>query len=54
MKQKKLLTHSLELVLSNKYLKVIIECLEPKIFNEKVEILFYKIKINRIKPRLSH
>ena len=32
----------MELFLSIKYLKVIIQCLEPKIFNEKVEVLFYK------------
>ena len=44
MKQIKIFTFSLYLALSNKYLEVIIKCLEPKIFNEKVEILFYKIK----------
>ena len=38
------LTYSLVFALSNKYLKVIIQPLEAKIFNEKVEGLFYKIK----------
>ena len=38
------LTYSLVFALSNKYLKVIIQSLEAKIFNEKVEGLFYKIK----------
>ena len=33
-------THSLESALLNKYLEVIIQCLELKIFNEKVEVLF--------------
>ena len=32
------------MALSNKYLEVIIKSLESKIFNEKVEVLFYKIK----------
>ena len=44
MKQKKALAYNLDLALSNKYLKVIIESLEPKIFNERVEVLFFKIK----------
>ena len=30
--------------LSNKYLKAIIQSLETKIFNEKIETFFYKIK----------
>ena len=38
------LTYSLDLALSNKYLEAIIQCLELKLFNEKVEVLFYKIK----------
>ena len=33
-------TSDLELALSNKYLEVIIQCQESKIFNEKVEVLF--------------
>ena len=37
--------YSLNLVLSNKYMEVIIQCLLSKIFNEKIEVLFYKIKI---------
>ena len=40
----KSITYSLDLTLSISFLEVIIECLEPKIFNEKVEFLFYKIK----------
>ena len=31
---------SLDLALSNKYLEMVIQCLEPKILNEKVEVLF--------------
>ena len=34
------LTYSLDLALSKKYLEVIKQCLEPKIFNEKVDYLF--------------
>ena len=46
MKIKKIITYScLEFALSNTYLKVIIQYLEPKIFNEK---RIYKIK--NIKP----
>ena len=44
MRQKKLLAYSLGLVLSNKYLDVIVGCLKFKIFNEQAEVLFYKIK----------
>ena len=33
-----------DLATSNKYSEVIIQCLEPKILNEKVDGLFYKIK----------
>ena len=40
----KSLIYSLELALSNKYLEMIMQCLEPKIFNEKVEVLLYQIK----------
>ena len=40
MKQIKILTYILDFALSNKYLKVIIHCLEPMIFNEKAEVLF--------------
>ena len=40
----KSLTYSLDSVLSDKYLELIIEFLEPKIFNEKFDVLFYKIK----------
>ena len=38
MKQKTILSYSLDLTLSNKYLKVVIQCLEPKILNKKVSI----------------
>ena len=44
MKQKKIVTNSMDFALTNTYLEVIIQCLEPKIFSEKVEVLFYKIK----------
>ena len=37
---KKIITYSLDIVLSNKYYKMIIQPLEPKIFNQKVEVLF--------------
>ena len=40
MKQIKMPLKSLDLVLSKKYLEMIIQCLEPKILNEKVEVLF--------------
>ena len=49
MKKKYTLTYSLEFALSNKYKEVIIESLEPKIFNVQVEVLFgffYFIKEN--------
>ena len=42
MKQKKIITYILDFALSNTYLGVIIQCVEIKIFNEKVEVLFYK------------
>ena len=44
MNQKKVLTYCLKFALSNKYLEVIIQSLEPKIFTQKVEASFYKIK----------
>ena len=34
------LTYTVELVLSNEHLEVFMLCLGPKIFNEKVEVLF--------------
>ena len=40
MKQKRILTYSLDFALSNNYLKVIIQYLELEIFNGKVEVLF--------------
>ena len=43
MKQKEVLNYSLDSALSNKYFKVFIQCVEPKIFNEKVKVLFFKI-----------
>ena len=54
MRQIKIFTYSPDLVLSNKYLEAILQCLEPKILDEKVEVSFSKIKKNRIKPQLSH
>jgi hypothetical protein len=52
--KKKIITYSLNYVLLNKYLEVIILSQEPKILNETVEVLFFKIKKERIKPQLSH
>ena len=40
MKQIKVPFYSLDFALSNKYFELIIQCLEPKILNEKVEVLF--------------
>ena len=40
MKQIKIFTFTMDFALSNKYLEVIMHCLKPKIFNEKVEVLF--------------
>ena len=40
MNQKKLHANRLDVVLSNKYLEVIVRCLELKLFNEKDEVLF--------------
>ena len=40
MRQIKILTHSSDMTVSNKYLEVIILSLEPKIFSEKVYVLF--------------
>ena len=43
-----ILTHSQDLALSNKYLEVFMQSLEPKIFDEKVDVLFYYfIEYNR-------
>ena len=53
MKQTNIFTYILDLALSNTYLEIIIQSLEPKIFNEKMEELFFKIK-KRIKPQLSN
>ena len=39
-----MLTYSLDLALSNKYLEVIILSLELTIFNKKIEDLLYKNK----------
>ena len=33
-------TYRLDLTLSNKYLEIIIQCLQPKKFDEKAEFLF--------------
>ena len=54
----KSLTYILDLALSNKYLEVIIQCLEPKIFNEKVDVLFVLMRNNQylgeIRENLFH
>ena len=44
MNQKKIHAYSLDVILSNKYLQVIVRCLELKLFNDKDEVLFYKAK----------
>ena len=41
----KVLTNSVKFVLSNKYFEAIIQSLESKILKEKVEGIFYKIKM---------
>ena len=41
MKQIKIFTYRLDLALLNKYLEVIKKFLEPKVLNEKVEVLFF-------------
>ena len=38
-----ILTYGLDLALINRYLEMIIKCLKPKLFNEIVEVLSYKI-----------
>ena len=40
MKRKKIISYNLDLILSAKYLEVITQYLEPRILNEKVEVLF--------------
>ena len=40
MKPKMIFIFSLDFILSNKYFKVYIQSLEPKIYYEKVEVLF--------------
>ena len=40
-------SYILELALSNKYLESNIQYIKPKIFNEKDEILFNKIKVSK-------
>ena len=44
MNKKKILTQSLYLALSNKYIEVTIRFLETKVLNVKNEVLFYMIK----------
>ena len=40
MKRIKVPVYSVDFGLSNKYFELIIQCLEPKILTEKVEVLF--------------
>ena len=40
MMQIKILTYSWDFALSNMYLEVILQCLEAKLFDDKVEVLF--------------
>ena len=53
MKQVKILTYNVYLVLSNKYLQVIIKFLEPEIFYEKDAVLF-NFLFYRIQPRFFY
>ena len=48
-----MLSYSLALTLSNKYIQVTIRYLEPKILNAKVEVII-EFLFSRIKPQLSH
>ena len=56
MRKIKIFTYNSASALSNKYLEVIIQYLELKLFNEKVEFLFYKNKKTNKLPlfQLSH
>ena len=45
--------HCLNLNLLNKYLEAVIECLEPNIFNENVDVLFDFFNLLK-KHHLSH
>ena len=47
MKQIKVPVYSLDFALSNKYFELIIQCLEPKILTEKVQVLFVFILQNK-------
>ena len=49
-KQKNVITYTMGLVLSNKYLKFIIKCQKPMIFDYKVELLF---GYYRTEPQIS-
>ena len=51
MKHKKILTYSLVLALSNKYLEAIIQCLELKLFNRICETRLKISVINRLEDR---
>ena len=57
MRKIKTFTHILDLALLNKFLAVIIQPLEPKILNEKVEdylnFLFYRIKTSNFSFNIS-
>ena len=49
----KLLTYTMDVIVSNKYLEVIIQCPEPKIFKEKIEFLFeFLILLNKTSASL--
>ena len=49
MKKIKILTYSIGFALSNKFL----QSLEFMIFNEKIEVLFYKIKLSNLNETFS-
>ena len=52
MKRKKIFTYNLDFALSNKYFKVKILCLKPKMLNEKIGVLFVFFLFYRIKTHL--
>ena len=44
MKEHQILRKSMNFALSNKYLEVITQCLELRLFKEKIKVLYNKIK----------
>ena len=54
MTRTKILSYTVGLVPSNENLEVLMLCLEPKIFKEKVEVFFDFFLFYRVKPQLSY